>query len=170
MSRTLILVDLENEWADENSEYYAGDLSELIRKTNQLIDYCRDEGHKIIFVRHIEPDSVDSFIENSKGTEIFPEIHKLDSDIVITKSKISSFYKTNLEEELSGTEKIVVVGILTNLCVRSLVHDAYDREFDITIIKDCCKAFDEKTHEFTLEDLKATRPEIEVLTLEEFIK
>ncbi|PIR58958.1 MAG: hypothetical protein COU69_02780 [Candidatus Pacebacteria bacterium CG10_big_fil_rev_8_21_14_0_10_56_10] len=37
----------------------------------------------------------------------------------------------------------------SHLCVRSLVQDAYDRDFDIAVIKDCCVAFDQETHDFT---------------------
>jgi len=47
--------------------------------------------------------------------------------------------------------------------------DAYDRDFKITIIKDCCRAFDAETHEFTIKDLKATREEIEMVNVNEFI-
>ncbi len=170
MEKALILVDLENEWADEESEYYLGDVSKLLAKTNQLIDYCREEGYKIIFTRHVESDSEKEFADNTKSTEIFKEIHKKESDVIITKNKISPFYKTNLEKELEGIEEIAIAGILTNLCVRSLTQDAYDRDFKVTIISDCCQAFNEEIHNFTLKDLKETRPEINIVNLKDFIK
>jgi len=169
-SKALILVDFENEWTDKSSDYFVGDVSDLIKKTNKLIDYCRKNGYKIIFTTHVEKDSDSAFAPNSKNVEIIKELHKQDSDVLITKNKISPFYKTNLEKELKGITEIVICGILTNLCVRSLAQDAYDRDFQITIIKDCCRAFDVETHEFTLKDLKATREEIEFLNLNEFIK
>ena len=74
-----------------------------------------------------------------------------------------------LEKELKGISGIVICGILTNLCVRSLAQDAYDRDFQIKIIADCCAAFNEETHRFTLKDLKATREEIEILDAKQFI-
>jgi nicotinamidase-related amidase len=86
------------------------------------------------------------------------------------KHKISPFFKTTLENELEGITEIFISGILTNLCVRSLAQDAYDRDYGITIIKDCCKAFDEQTHEFTIKDLKATREEIVCVNVSEFTK
>ena len=169
-SKALILVDFEKEWTDKSSDYFVGDVSELIEKTNKLIDFCRKNNYKIIFTTHIEKDSDEAFAENSENVEIIDEIHKKNSDVLIMKNKISPFFKTDLDKHLEGKDEIVICGILTNLCVRSLAQDAYDRDFKITIIKDCCRAFDVETHEFTLKDLKATREEIEFLNLNEFVK
>ena len=166
----LILVDFEKEWIDKNSDYYIGNISKMLEKINKLIDFCRKKGYRIIFTTHIEKGSESEFAENSENIKIMDELHKQNTDILIKKNKISPFYMTNLEKELSGIKKIVICGILTNLCVRSLAQDAYDRDFDIIIIKDCCISFDKKTNEFTLKDLKSTRSEIEILNLKKFIK
>ncbi len=169
-SKALILVDFEKEWTDKNSDYFVGDISGVIERTNKLIDFCRKNNYKIIFTTHIEKDSNGAFAPNSKNVEIIDVLHKENSDVLITKNKISPFFKTDLEKHLEGIREIVVCGILTNLCVRSLIQDAYDRDFEITVIKDCCVAFDDETQEFTFRDLKATREEIEFLNLNEFIK
>lgn len=166
--KALILVDLENEWVDPRSEYYVGDLSRLVRKTNQLIEVCRKKKYKIIFTRHIEKGSQEAFAGGSKNVELMEKIDRKPSDTLITKYKISPFYKTRLERELKGIREIFVAGILTNLCVRSLVQDAYDRDFKITVVSDCCVSMDRKTHEFTIRDLKATRPEVMFVRLETF--
>jgi len=168
--KALILVDFENEWTIKSSEYYVGDITSVLDNTNQLIDHCRTLGYRIIFTTHIEKGSSGPFAGNSKNVEIMSSMHKKSTDMFIRKNKISPFYKTDLEKELKGVDEIVIAGILTNLCVRSLAQDAYDRDFAITIIKDCCKALDEKTHEFTLKDLKATREEINIVGLKEFLK
>lgn len=168
--KALIVVDLEKEWTDPNSEFFVGNISSELERTNRLIDYCRENNYKIIFTRHIEEDSEDVFAERSENTEIMDEIHKKDTDTIINKYRISPFYKTALENELSGTEEVVVAGILTNLCVRSTVQDAYDRDFDITVIKNCCVAFDEETQQFTFKDIKETREEVKFLNLEDFVE
>lgn len=170
ISKALVLVDFEKEWTDEKSNYFIGNISKEIKKTKKLIDFCRKNNYKIIFITHIEKDSNTSFAPNSNNIEIIEELNKQKNDILIKKNKISSFFKTNLNKHLKGINEIVIVGILTNLCVRSLAQDAYDRDFNITIIKDCCKAFSKKIHEFTLKDLKETREEIEIINLVQFIK
>ena len=65
-----------------------------------------------------------------------------------------------------GIEELLIAGILTNLCVRSAVQDAYDRDYKISIVSDCCVSFTKETQEFTLRDLKETRPEINITKLE----
>ena len=53
--------------------------------------------------------------------------------------------------------------------MRSLIHDAYDRDFKITVVTDCCTAFDKKTQDFTFQDLKRTREEINFTDINTFI-
>lgn len=169
-TRALVLIDLENEWATKGAEYYIGELDNLVGRVNQLIDFCRRAGDKIVFVRHVELGSTDAFAAGTPGVELIKELHRRPGDALITKHKVSSFYQTELANELVGVKEVVVAGIMTNQCVRMFVEDAYDREFSITMVKDCCQTFDQATHDFTLRDLKATRPEITIASLEEFMK
>jgi len=126
MKKALILVDFENEWRDRDSDNYIEDISDVLGKTNELIDFCRKKGYKIIFIRHIEKGSQKEFAEGSDNIEIMDSLHKKEGDTTIKKYRISPFYPTNLESELKGIKELVVCGILINLCVRSLVQDAYD--------------------------------------------
>jgi len=167
--KTLLLVDYENEWMDPNSEYFIGDLTEVINKTNQLIIWARGKGYKIIFTLHEELDSETAFRPNSPNTQLIQEIQKQHDDIVMKKNKISPFYRTDLEKYLEGTDELIVAGILTNLCVRSTVSDAYDRDMLITVVKDCCASLDSETQTFTFKDLKATRPEVNFMNVSEIL-
>jgi len=168
--RALILVDLQKEWINPDSPYFVGQMTGLIERTNKLIEYCRGEKYKIIFTTHLEPDGGDEFREGTANVEIIDAVARKSTDTVIKKNKISPFYRTKLENELTLVKEIVVGGVLTNLCVRSLVEDAYDRDYDICVIKDCCRAFDPEVQEFTFDDLKNTREEIGFVNLKDFIK
>ncbi len=173
MTRVLIIVDYENEWLDKGSEYYVDDISTQIEKLNRLILFCRKNNIQVIFTRHVELDSEEAFADGSENIEIIKEVNfQKDKDILITKNKISPFYKTELEsklKELNATE-LIITGILSNLCVRSLVSDAYDRDYEITVVTDSCVAFSNEIHDFTIQDLKTTRPEINFKTVDEFTK
>lgn len=152
--KTLILVDFQKEWTNKNSDDYIGDLSVLVKNTNKLIDICRKGGYKIIFTQHVELEN-GPFSKNSQGVELISALHVEKSDKVITKHKVSPFYKSSLEKELKNIKEIIVAGILTNMCVRSLIQDAYDRGFDITVVKDCCITYSKAAHNFTFKDLKS---------------
>ena len=169
MSKVCLLVDLENELTDTNSEYYLGNLSKLKRNIKKLSDICRSHNIPLIFTRHIEIDSKTFFAENSKNVELFVE--KENDEILITKNKISPFYNTSLDNILKEmkADELIIAGIMTNLCVRSAVSDAYDKNYKITVIKDCCASNSIEINNFTFKDLKNTRPEIEFLTVDEFI-
>lgn len=164
----LVLIDFQNARLNKQSEYYVWDIKEMIDKTNYLINYAREMNYKIIFTKHIENEW--DFDERHISSHIMEDIQKAENDTIINKYKISPFYRTKMDESLYWIENVVVCGILTNLCVRSFVEWAYDRDLKIVIIKDCCKAFDQKTHDFTLEDLKQTRQEIDILDLEAFLE
>ena len=57
----LVLIDFQQEWINPQSEYYIGDIQEVITKVNYLIDHCRTRGYKIIFTQHREIGSLDYF-------------------------------------------------------------------------------------------------------------
>ncbi|MBI5138883.1 MAG: cysteine hydrolase [Candidatus Vogelbacteria bacterium] len=174
-NKALILIDFQKEWADPKSPDFVGDLISLLERTNTLIDFCRKQGYKIIFTRHVEKNSTAQWSENSKGAELLDKIHQEFGDVLITKHKINPFYETSMESELQCSTSdvehsdLVVCGILTNNCVRSFIADAYDRNFNITVIKDCCATFDNETQEFTFKDLGSTREEIRFINLNDFL-
>lgn len=163
----LVLIDFQQEWTNPESEYYVGDVQEVVAKVNYLIDHCRTREYKIILTKHREIDSLDYFWPE---TQFIPSLKIHDTDTIIIKNKISPFYNTSLEKELYGIKHVIVCGVLTNLCVRSFIQDAYDREFNITVIKDCCIAHTEEIQEFTFYDLAQTREEIEFIDLKEFVE
>jgi len=157
----LILVDFQIEYSTKQSDYYIGSSEKLIERVNKIIDGSRSKGYKIIFIQHVEKAG-EYFV--GKRAEIWSKLNWEEKDPIIVKHQISSFYQTELEKELVGVKNILVAGLLTNLCVRMLVEEAYDRGFNITLITDCCAALTEEIQEFTVEDLHITREEIKFVT------
>jgi len=171
--KALIIIDYQNEWIDKESEYYLGDIYKKIQKLNKLMADCRDKNIPIIFITHEDIESEKAFKPDTKNTEIMEEVsYKDGEDIWIKKIKISAFYQTKLEEKLKelNVGELIITGILTNLCVRSCISDAYDRDYKITVIVDTCVATSDEMHEFTINDLKETRPEIEFIEADDFGK
>ena len=101
----LVLIDFQQEWTNTQSEYYVGDIQEVIAKVNYLMDHCRARGYKIIFTKHREIDSLESF---GPETKIISSLKINNEDTVIIKNKISPFYNTSLEKELQGIKHVIV--------------------------------------------------------------
>lgn len=164
----LVVIDMQAARIEKNSEYYLGDLNTMIEKINYLIAYAREVGYKIIFIKHHEVEW--PFALDNPLSDFIPELFVEKEDIIINKFKISSFYNTKLENELNGIKNLVVCGVLTNLCVRMFVEEAYDREYRIAILDDLTATFSDELHNATLEDLYATRSDLNILPLDKFVE
>lgn len=77
----------------------------------------------------------------------------LPGEIVVDKWTFGAFASTDLEQQLRerGVKRILLAGILTNVCVMSTAVQAVDRFFRVCLVEDCCGAFDPQWHEQALD-------------------
>ena len=80
--------------------------------------------------------------EGTWGCQIVDEIKPQEGDIVLPKTRYSSFYETNLDGILktNNLKYLAITGIATNICVESTIRDAFFRGFFPILIKDCAAA------------------------------
>jgi ureidoacrylate peracid hydrolase len=73
-------------------------------------------------------------------------------DYVVTKHRASCFYETSLQAALRmmGVRTLLIAGVNTNFCVESTIRDAYFRDYDVVVIRDCVAGSDVQLHEATL--------------------
>lgn len=71
---------------------------------------------------------------------------------LIEKHKFSAFYGTRLEVLLRilGRRTLLIAGTTTNACVDTTVREAYMRDYDILIVKDCVGGVNPEWHEMAL--------------------
>jgi nicotinamidase-related amidase len=163
------MIDFQEEWRDKKSDHYLGQFKTQLRNASLLVEHFHDKNWPVILTRHVEPGSTSVFAEGTRNSQIVPELRVGSSDRVLTKNKISPFYNTDLEKILKelAPDQVVVAGIMTNLCVRSAISDAYDRDYHIKVVTDACVSDSHEVDKFTLKDLKKTRPEIELVKTKE---
>ena len=83
-------------------------------------------------------------VEGSEGARypdpILAMQHEADTHLV--KTRYSAFGETGLAEMLRarGVEEVFVGGVVTNVCVRATVTDAFFLGFDVTVVSDCVAA------------------------------
>ncbi|MEY8843172.1 cysteine hydrolase family protein [Cribrihabitans sp. XS_ASV171] len=77
------------------------------------------------------------------------------ADFVVEKVAYSAFYQTRLEYLMraTGTDHLIVGGIVTNGGVASTLRDAHLRDIDTVMLSDGCAAFRQEVHDATLVSL-----------------
>jgi isochorismate hydrolase len=90
-------------------------------------------------------------------------------DRVVTKTRYSGFYNTDLRAELRSLEvdSLVICGINTHACIRSTVVDAFMRDYRVWIPNECVASYDQAGHERSLDYL--SRRMARVVNLEEVL-
>lgn len=73
-------------------------------------------------------------------------------DYVFTKHRASCFYETSLQAALRmmGIRTLLIAGVNTNFCVESTIRDAYFRDYDVVVVRDCVAGSDAQLHDATL--------------------
>ena len=69
-------------------------------------------------------------------------------EIVVTKRRVSAFTGSDLEVVLraQGIQHIVLTGIATSGVVLSTLREAADKDYQVTVLADCCADGDEEVH------------------------
>ena len=96
-------------------------------------------------------------VQGEPGWQIIPELAPLPGEIVIDKPGKSSFYGTDLEEQLRALEItcLVVTGVTSDCCVQSTIRDGFERGFECVLLADCTAAVETDNHLATLDILSA---------------
>jgi nicotinamidase-related amidase len=107
---------------------------EVVANISTLVDKARDEGVPIVWVQH-------SDAQLEKGCDAWqyvPELSFQRSDRLVHKTFGDAFEETDLEEMLAeaGVGRLVVTGAQTDACIRSTIHGALARGYDVTLVGD----------------------------------
>ncbi|SEP73205.1 Nicotinamidase-related amidase [Streptomyces sp. yr375] len=107
---------------------------EVIANIDTLIESARAQEVPVIWVQH----SDDDLESGSEDWQYVDELVRLDSEPLVHKTYRDSFEDTELEAVLAerGVGRLVVTGAQTDACVRSTLHGALVRGYDVTLVAD----------------------------------
>jgi len=161
----VLVVDMQRAFFDNNDSLgQAGidvtPLQAAIPGSIKLVNLARASGVPVIFTRYVYmPGMVDfgrkygANAETRKKTnslgygtdeiEIIPELGVRPDEVVIDKSRPSSFYGTRLEPVLTGmgVRNLIVCGVTTNICVETTVRDAGQKDYGTFVVADAVGEF-----------------------------
>jgi nicotinamidase-related amidase len=125
----LVVIDVQNGVVAD-----AHQRDEVVGNIKTLVDKARDEHVPVVWVQH----SDDGLAKGSDEWAYVPELPRLDSEPLVHKSYGDSFEDTDLEDVLAGAGvgRLVVAGAETDACIRSTIHGAFTRGYDVTLVGD----------------------------------
>jgi len=106
----------------------------VITNIQRLLTAARAAGTPVIWVAHSE----EQMPIGSDAWQYVPELVRLESEPLVHKLYGDSFEGTSLEEALAAAKvgHLVVVGAQTDACIRSTIHGAFTRGYDVTLVSD----------------------------------
>ena len=135
----------------------------LTRCVNDLVKICRESDVPIVWVKQeFSPDLSDATLEAKKkgiriviagtpGAAILPQLDYQSADHLIVKKRYSAFFGTTLDDLLLRLEtaQLIVAGINTHACIRTAVIDAYQRDYEVILARDCIDSHDAEHHQIS---------------------
>lgn len=164
-STALIVVDVQNDFADPEGSLYVSGGEQAIPYINQQVQAAAAAGATVVYTQDWHPPDTPHFekdggiwpvhcIAGTRGAGFHPDLEVRDDALLIKKGSrgedgYSAFSlrdpvtgetsSTGLVEELVGITRVVVVGLALDYCVKETALDAA-RRFDTVILADGTRA------------------------------
>jgi nicotinamidase-related amidase len=161
------------------------DHKKLIANIKKAIKHAHDNAIPVIYVvvqfrdgfPEVSPNNKsfsaikkmrDAFADKEQ-TAIFKEVAPSKNDIVVVKRRVSAFTGSDLAVVLRslGINKLVLSGIATSGVLLSTVREAADKDYQLTVLSDCCADSDPQVHEILL--TKLFPRQADVITTQQWI-
>lgn len=125
----LMVIDVQNGVVAE-----AHQRDPIVARISALVEKARLEGVPVVWVQH----SDEGLEKGSEAWQYVPELPRQESEPLVHKSFGDSFEGTDLEEELAkrAIGHLVVTGAESDACIRSTIHGAFTRGYDVTLVGD----------------------------------
>ena len=164
----LVVVDMCRGFIDPSSPL-GFKCDELIQANIILVNKFREMNLPVIFTTTIYRDISEASVFRSKipalnilkpGSEetlFLAELSPDSEDILIEKKFASSFFGTNLADDLRrmNVDSVIISGVTTSGCVRATALDSLQNNFLTTVAEDCVGDRDLNAHRANLFDLQS---------------
>ncbi len=93
----------------------------------------------------------------AEGTALWHELDNRDEDTLVVKNRYNSLVPgaSQLERVLRsrGIDTVVIGGTKTNICCETMARTAFDMDFNVVLVNDCCAALSDREHVAALENV-----------------
>ncbi len=167
-STALIVVDVQNDFADPNGSLYVSGGETIIPAVNEEMTRARDAGAAVVYTQDWHPESTPHFqkdggiwpvhcVQDTWGADFHPDLEVKGevvrkgtggedgySGFTIRDPASGAEKRTELAGLLRkrGVERVVVVGLATDYCVKETALDAVRLGFETTVRAEAMRAVD----------------------------
>jgi ureidoacrylate peracid hydrolase len=163
-SRTAVLVvDMLNDFLEPGGLMELASGRVTYEPHQRLLAAAREAGVHVIWVNDRHPEKHDKTfekrglhcIEGTWGARVVDALDPRPDEYEVVKRRYSGFFETDLDLRLRelDVKHVIVTGVVTNICVRSTVHDAFFRGYDAIVPRETCAGSAEREHESSLWDI-----------------
>jgi ureidoacrylate peracid hydrolase len=158
----VVVVDMLNDFFKPGGAMVLSGGEALYEPHRRLLAAARAAGMPVLWLNQtLLPDDslfrkrVVHCIQGTWGCQVVDDLPIAPGDLVIPKRRYSSFFQTTLDLTLRERDirTVIVTGVVTNICVRSTVHDAFFLGYHVIVPEDCVMATSEAAQEVTLYDI-----------------
>lgn len=151
----------------------------IIKNVAQAIATARKNNIPVIYVVLGFRDGIPEVTENSSRNfagikahlatldmdafmKIHPELQPADGEVTVVKRRVSAFTGSDLEVVLRsfGIRHMVLTGIATSGIVLSTLCEASDKDYQLTVLHDCCADRDDEVHQVLTTKIFAGRADV----------
>ncbi len=144
MSTALLIIDIQNDYFPAGAMELAGSI-EAGERAAELLEAFRGKSLPVIHVQHISTrPGASFFVPGTSGVEIHPCVAPSEGETLVRKNFPNSFRDTPLLQHLRDNRitRLVVAGMMTQMCIDTTVRAAADLGFDCTLAHDACATRD----------------------------
>jgi nicotinamidase-related amidase len=161
----LIVVDVNRAFFDpRGSSYYPG-VEEVVEPLGELLAAARRAQRLVIYAREAHRAGLYDFelaklpvhcVLDQLDAEPWPGFEERTGELVISKRRYSAFFATDLALVLheQQVERVLVVGVKTNVCIRATVQDAFAHGFRPAVVRQAVSSNRPHLHAAALEDIE----------------
>jgi nicotinamidase-related amidase len=162
--KALFVIDMLKDFINKDGALYCGEpCRKIIPFVKEKIDEFHKNGSLVVFIcdSHKEDDLEFKVfpkhgVAGTPGAKIIDELPVSKDDVIIKKTRYSSFFGTNLDDVLKekSISEVHVVGVCTSICIMDTVGGLRDRDYKVIVYKDGTADFDERAYQFSVERME----------------
>ncbi|MBF0277151.1 MAG: cysteine hydrolase [SAR324 cluster bacterium] len=164
-STAVLVIDMLNDFCIAGGAMVLPGAEVLYPPQNAILTAVRESGGTVVFVNDCHHPGLREDREYSKrtphcvtgswGAQVVDSLNRHSDDFQVAKHRYSGFFGTDLDLILKDMRiaTLIVIGVVTNICVRSTVHDAFFNGYHVVVPEDCVAATGPREQASSLYDI-----------------